>query len=66
VSSRSRRPPTTLRSASGLAADACRESRPGARSDLTAHFIIGQDGWEEVADYALSWATEHARASAAA
>jgi len=25
----------------------------------------GQDGWEEVADYALNWATEHARAGAA-
>jgi alpha-beta hydrolase superfamily lysophospholipase len=25
-----------------------------------SHFIIGQDGWEEVADYALSWALEHA------
>jgi hypothetical protein len=33
---------------------------------LDAHFIIGQDGWEAVADSALSWATEHARASAAA
>jgi CheY-like chemotaxis protein len=31
-----------------------------------SHFIIGQDGWEEVADYALSWATEHASASVAA
>ena len=26
----------------------------------------GQDGWEEVADYALNWATEHARAGGAA
>jgi pimeloyl-ACP methyl ester carboxylesterase len=25
----------------------------------------GQDGWEEVADYALNWAIEHARAGAA-
>jgi pimeloyl-ACP methyl ester carboxylesterase len=25
-----------------------------------AHYTIGEDGWEEVADYALSWATEHA------
>ena len=25
-----------------------------------SHFTIGQDGWEEVADYALDWATEHA------
>jgi pimeloyl-ACP methyl ester carboxylesterase len=24
-----------------------------------SHFIIGQDGWEEVADYALSWAMRH-------
>jgi pimeloyl-ACP methyl ester carboxylesterase len=26
-----------------------------------SHFTVGQDGWEEVADYALQWATEHAR-----
>ena len=26
-----------------------------------AHYTLGQDGWEQVADYALSWATEHAR-----
>jgi pimeloyl-ACP methyl ester carboxylesterase len=25
-----------------------------------SHFIIGQDGWEEVADYALRWAVDHA------
>ena len=25
------------------------------------HFIVGQDGWEEVADYALNWATHHTR-----
>jgi pimeloyl-ACP methyl ester carboxylesterase len=30
-----------------------------------AHFIIGQQGWEEVADYALAWAAEHARMPAA-
>jgi pimeloyl-ACP methyl ester carboxylesterase len=24
------------------------------------HYTVGQDGWEEVADFALSWATEHA------
>jgi pimeloyl-ACP methyl ester carboxylesterase len=24
-----------------------------------SHFIIGQDGWQEVADYALNWAEEH-------
>lgn len=23
------------------------------------HYIVGQDGWEEVADYALEWATTH-------
>jgi pimeloyl-ACP methyl ester carboxylesterase len=23
------------------------------------HFIVGQEGWEEVADYALSWAESH-------
>ncbi|MGQ4615695.1 alpha/beta fold hydrolase [Nocardia sp. R7R-8] len=23
------------------------------------HFIVGQEGWEEVADYALNWAVEH-------
>jgi pimeloyl-ACP methyl ester carboxylesterase len=30
------------------------------------HFIIGQDGWEEVADYALAWATDHARVAGGA
>jgi pimeloyl-ACP methyl ester carboxylesterase len=25
-----------------------------------SHFIIGQDGWDEVADYALRWAVDHA------
>jgi pimeloyl-ACP methyl ester carboxylesterase len=24
-----------------------------------SHFILGQDGWEQVADYALAWATSH-------
>ncbi len=24
------------------------------------HRIVSQDGWEEVADYALDWATSHA------
>ena len=27
-----------------------------------SHFTVGQDGWEEVADYAIEWATEHAAA----
>lgn len=31
-----------------------------------SHFIIGQKGWEEVADYALRWAVEHAAAPATA
>lgn len=26
-----------------------------------SHFTVGQPGWEEVADYALTWATENAR-----
>jgi pimeloyl-ACP methyl ester carboxylesterase len=30
-----------------------------------SHYIVGQDGWEEVADYALSWATTHATTPAA-
>jgi pimeloyl-ACP methyl ester carboxylesterase len=31
-----------------------------------SHFsIIGGEGWEEVADYALEWAVEHARRLAA-
>ena len=25
-----------------------------------SHFTLGQDGWEEVADFALDWAVEHA------
>jgi len=29
-----------------------------------SHFLIGQAGWEEVADYALTWAAEHARTGA--
>jgi pimeloyl-ACP methyl ester carboxylesterase len=31
-----------------------------------AHLLPAQDGWEEVADYALEWALEHARAGAGA
>jgi hypothetical protein len=27
------------------------------------HFTLGQVGWEEVADYALSWSIEHAMAA---
>ena len=27
------------------------------------HRIVSQDGWEEVADYALTWAVEHAQAT---
>jgi pimeloyl-ACP methyl ester carboxylesterase len=30
------------------------------------HYIVGQDGWEEVADFALDWAEQHARPVAAA
>jgi alpha-beta hydrolase superfamily lysophospholipase len=30
-----------------------------------AHFTVGQPGWEEVADYALDWAAEHARTATA-
>jgi len=29
-----------------------------------SHFTVGQEGWEEVADYALDWAVEHARSGA--
>ena len=29
-----------------------------------SHFIIGQPGWEEVADYAPEWATEHSQLEA--
>jgi hypothetical protein len=25
------------------------------------HYTAGQDGWEEVADYALNWALEHGK-----
>ena len=31
-----------------------------------SHFTLGQAGWEEVADYALDWAVEHAGQRAAA
>jgi pimeloyl-ACP methyl ester carboxylesterase len=27
------------------------------------HYMAGLDGWEEIADYALNWALEHARAA---
>jgi pimeloyl-ACP methyl ester carboxylesterase len=27
------------------------------------HFMAGMDGWEEIADYALDWALDHARAA---
>ncbi|HVV69958.1 MAG TPA: alpha/beta hydrolase [Verrucomicrobiae bacterium] len=30
-----------------------------------SHYTLGQDGWEEVADYALQWAEEHAAARVA-
>ena len=30
-----------------------------------SHFTVGQDGWEEVADYALKWAEEKATQPAA-
>ena len=30
-----------------------------------SHYTVGQDGWEEVADYALNWAVEHAKRPAA-
>src|ERR687889_1909696 len=30
-----------------------------------SHYTVGQDGWEEVADYALQWAEEHAKRPAA-
>jgi alpha-beta hydrolase superfamily lysophospholipase len=30
-----------------------------------SHFTVGQDGWEAVADFALTWATENARQPAA-
>jgi pimeloyl-ACP methyl ester carboxylesterase len=29
-----------------------------------SHFTIGQDGWEEIADYALEWAVQHAASRA--
>ena len=30
-----------------------------------AHLMPSQEGWEEIADYALDWAVEHANAPAA-
>jgi hypothetical protein len=29
-----------------------------------SHFTVGQEGWEEVADYALAWSTEKASKAA--
>jgi len=31
-----------------------------------AHLLPAQEGWEEVADYALEWALAHARTAATA
>jgi hypothetical protein len=31
----------------------------------TNYYTVGQDGWEEVADYALDWASSHAGTPAA-
>ena len=31
-----------------------------------SHFTVGEDGWEEVADYALDWAVEHTATPTAA
>lgn len=31
-----------------------------------SHFTVGEKGWEEVADFALDWALEHADAPARA
>jgi pimeloyl-ACP methyl ester carboxylesterase len=46
-------------------AQARKYRRSAAVTDFKAfpgrsHFTIGQDGWEDVADYALDWALEHA------
>jgi len=30
-----------------------------------SHYTVGQDGWEEVADYALEWAEQNAKSPAA-
>jgi hypothetical protein len=30
-----------------------------------AHFLPAQEGWEEVADYALEWAISHAKTAPA-
>ena len=30
-----------------------------------SHYTVGEDGWEEIADYALEWAVSHARMGAA-
>ena len=42
-----------------------KESKSAAVTDYKefpgrSHFTIGQEGWEEVADFALDWAVEHA------
>jgi pimeloyl-ACP methyl ester carboxylesterase len=33
-------------------------------SEGRSHLMPSQEGWEEIADYALTWATEHALACA--
>ena len=44
-----------IESANGQGADRHRVRGAPRRSRCT----VGQDGWEEVADYALEWAAEH-------
>jgi pimeloyl-ACP methyl ester carboxylesterase len=46
--------------------NAAKYANSGAVTDFIeyrarTHFTLGQHGWEEVADYALDWATSHAR-----
>ena len=41
-----------------------RTRSPRSRSSRAPHLLPAQEGWEEVADYALDWALEHAGAGA--
>jgi alpha-beta hydrolase superfamily lysophospholipase len=58
-------PPSTSKAAFKL------QSKSGATTELKeypdrSHYIVGEPGWEEVADDAIGWAEQHAASSASA
>ena len=57
--------PASVDAGATSSSTATRRRSPSSRSSRSrSHFTVGQDGWEEVADYALDWASEKAAALA--